>query len=108
SPIFCARASESRLAARMAEVTVTFEDGASERFPAGTTARDALVAHARNGGGNRKQLERAVAAHVDGPAPAVVDLSRAILRDSRVAPVSPESPAGLDVIRHSAAHLMAQ
>jgi threonyl-tRNA synthetase len=92
----------------MAEITVTFEDGASERFPAGTTARDVLLAHARNGGGNRKQVERAVAARVDGPEPAVVDLSRAILRDSRVAPVAAESPEGLDVIRHSAAHVMAQ
>jgi len=92
----------------MAEITVTFEDGATERLPAGTTARDALLAHARNGGGNRKQVERAVAARVEGPEPAVVDLSRGILRDCRVALVAAESPEGLDVIRHSAAHLMAQ
>ena len=92
----------------MAEITVTFEDGATERFPVGTTARDALITHARNGGGNRKQVERAVAARLDRPEPTVVDLSRAILRDSRVAVVSPESAEGLDVIRHSAAHLMAQ
>src|SRR5262245_24374918 len=92
----------------MSEITVTFEDGASERFPAGTTAREALVAHARNGAGNRKQVERAVAARIDGAEPAVVDLSRAIVGDVRVAPVPPDSPEGLDVIRHSAAHLMAQ
>src|SRR5262249_43055862 len=55
---FRARPPESHLAARMSEITVTFEDGASERFPAGTTAREALVAHARNGAGNRKQVER--------------------------------------------------
>jgi threonyl-tRNA synthetase len=92
----------------MAEITVTFEDGASERFPAGTTAREALLAHARNGGGNRKQVERAVAARIGAPAAAVVDLSRAIAGDARIAPVAPDSPEGLDVIRHSAAHLMAQ
>ena len=87
---------------------MTFEDGATERFPAGTTARDALLAHARNGGGNRKLVERAIAARVDGPDSTVVDLTRAIPRDCRVAPVAPESPEGLDVLRHSAAHLMAQ
>src|SRR5689334_6694281 len=92
----------------MAEITVTFEDGATERFPAGTTARDVLLAHARNGGGNRKLVERAVAARLEGPEPAVVDLSRTIQRDARVALVAPDSPEGLDVIRHSAAHLMAQ
>ncbi|HJQ85644.1 MAG TPA: threonine--tRNA ligase [Candidatus Binatia bacterium] len=92
----------------MTEIDVTFEDGATERFPAGTTARDALLAHARNGGGNRKLVERAIAARVDGPDSTVVDLTRAIPRDCRVAPVAPESPEGLDVLRHSAAHLMAQ
>src|SRR5438552_7191904 len=92
----------------MTEISVTFEDGASERLPAGISARDALLAHARNGGGNRKQVERAVAARVEGPEPAVVDLSRAIACDCRVAPVAPDSAEGLDVIRHSAAHLMAQ
>src|SRR5262249_57686046 len=92
----------------MSEITVTFEDGGSGALPAGTTAREALVAHARNGAGNRKQVERAVAARIDGAEPAVVDLSRAIVGDVRVAPVPPDSPEGLDVIRHSAAHLMAQ
>jgi threonyl-tRNA synthetase len=92
----------------MVEISVTFEDGATERLPAGISAREALLAHARNGGGNRKQVERAVAARVEGPEPAVVDLSRAIARDCRVAPVAPDSPEGLDVIRHSTAHLMAQ
>src|SRR2546425_5280165 len=92
----------------MVEISVTFEDGATERLPAGITAREALLAHARNGGGNRKLVERAIAARIDGPEPAVVDLARALVRDCRVAPVAPDSPEGLEVIRHSAAHLMAQ
>jgi len=91
----------------MVEISVTFEDGATERFPAGITARDALIAHARNGSGGRRQVERAVAARLDGPSATVVDLGRAIVGDCRVAPVPPDSPEGLDVIRHSAAHLMA-
>ena len=40
----------------MGEISVTFEDGATERLPAGITAREALLAHARNGGGNRKHF----------------------------------------------------
>jgi threonyl-tRNA synthetase len=92
----------------MVEIRVTFEDGATERLPAGITAAEALRAHARNGGGNRKAVERAVAARVEGAAAAVVDLARPLVGDCRVAAVAPESPEGLDVIRHSSAHLMAQ
>jgi threonyl-tRNA synthetase len=92
----------------MREITVTFHDGATERLPTGITAVEALLAHARNGGGNRKIVERAIAARVDGGAPAVIDLARALERDCRLEPVAPDSPEGLDVIRHSAAHLMAQ
>jgi len=87
---------------------VTFEDGARERFPTGTTAGDALRAHARNGGGNRKAIERAIAARVDAPANAVVDLSRPLGADCRLAAVAPESSEGLEILRHSSAHLMAQ
>ena len=87
---------------------MTFEDGGSERVPAGTTAREALSTHARNGGGNRKAVERAIAARVEGAATAVVDLSRPLVADCRLVPVAPESPEGLEVLRHSSAHLMAQ
>ncbi len=87
---------------------MTFEDGATERFPAGTTAGEALAAHARNGGGDRKAVARAIAARVEGSATAVVDLTRPLAADCRLAPVAPESPAGLEVLRHSSAHLMAQ
>jgi threonyl-tRNA synthetase len=94
----------------MEQINVTFEDGATERLPAGITAREALLAHARNGGGNRKQVERAIAARVEnGAGPAtVIDLSRALANDCRVGPVVPDSADGLDVLRHSSAHLMAQ
>src|SRR6185295_16707951 len=95
----------------MAEINVTFEDGATLRLPAGTTAGDALRAHAENGG-SRKQFKRAIAARVAGlngdASAAVLDLSRPLLADCRLAPVAPDSPEGLDVLRHSSAHLMAQ
>src|SRR5437899_10465038 len=92
----------------MMEISVTFEDGATERFPAGTTAGEALAAHARNGGGDRKAVARAIAARVEGSATAVVDLARPLAADCRLAPVAPESSEGLEVLRHSSAHLMAQ
>ncbi len=50
-------------------------------------------------------LKEAVAAKVDG---VVVDLSREVSDEAVVEPVEASSPAGLAVIRHSAAHLMAQ
>src|SRR5438552_2415624 len=92
----------------MMEISVTFEDGATERFPAGTTAGEALAAHARNGGGDRKAVARAIVARVEGSATAVVDLSRPLAADCRLAPVAPESREGLEVLRHSSAHVMAQ
>src|ERR1700754_842946 len=46
-----------------------------------------------------------IAAKVDGR---LVDLSRILDKDSTVEWVSPESPEGLDTLRHSTAHLMAQ
>jgi len=94
----------------MPEITVTFEDGATLRLPSGTMAGDALGAHAEGASGKqRKVLARAVAARVDdGGGAQVLDLSRALTGDCSVAPVLPDSPAGLDTIRHSCAHLMAQ
>src|SRR2546428_533047 len=92
----------------MMEISVTFEDGATERFPAGTTAGEAVAAHARNGGGDRKAVARAIAARVEGSATAVVALARPLAADCRLAPVAPESSEGLEVLRHSSAHLMAQ
>jgi len=92
----------------ISEIMVTFEDGATLRVPRGITAGDALHAHAENGG-SRKAAKRAIAARVaTAEGTAVVDLSRPLAADCRVEAVAPESPAGLDVLRHSSAHLMAQ
>src|SRR5206468_12706560 len=54
---------------------------------------------------DRKAAEKAVAARVDGK---LIDLSTPIAGDARVEPVLPDSADGLEVIRHSTAHLMAQ
>ncbi|MGH7895131.1 MAG: threonine--tRNA ligase, partial [Candidatus Binatia bacterium] len=92
----------------MSEITVTFADGASLRLPAGVTAGDALRAHAEHDGTSRKELKRAIAAEVDaGGVIRLLDLGRALSEDCRVRPITAESPQGLEVVRHSSAHLMA-
>jgi len=49
--------------------------------------------------------EEAVAAQVDG---SLVDLSRTVDRDASVSFISARSKKGLEILRHSAAHVMAQ
>ena len=76
------------------DVTVTL--GRESRVvPVGTIVRDVL-----NGVPSRDL----VAARVDGK---VVDLTRKLDHDAAVEPILADSPEGLDVIRHSTAHLMA-
>jgi threonyl-tRNA synthetase len=76
------------------EVTVTV-NGQSRAVARGTRVREVLS------GIPSKDL---IAARLDDK---IVDLSRPIESDATVAPVFAESPEGLDVIRHSTAHLMA-
>jgi threonyl-tRNA synthetase len=66
---------------------------------AGSSARDAIARR------DRKAADKAVAARIDGK---IVDLSVPVAPEVDVEPVLPDSPDGLDVIRHSTAHLMAQ
>jgi threonyl-tRNA synthetase len=78
-----------------AEIMVTLEDGARPVAP-GTRVRDVL---------DGKLGRDIVAARVNGQ---LVDLSRRLEHDASLEPVAADSPAGLDVLRHSTAHLMAQ
>ncbi len=76
------------------DVTVTL--GRESRVvPVGTIVRDLL---------KDVPSKDLVAARIDGK---VVDLTRKLEHDATVEPVLAESPEGLDVIRHSTAHLMA-
>jgi threonyl-tRNA synthetase len=81
----------------MAQITVS-ANGAHQTLETGTTARDALKAL----GLYRRDV---VAARVGGR---IVDLSCPLGEDAEVAPVAADSPEGIDVLRHSTAHLMAQ
>ena len=82
-----------------AEVTVTLPDGSTRAYPSGTTAGDVA---ASIGAGLAKA---ALAAKVGDQ---WVDLDRPIDHDARVAIVTPDSPDGREVLRHSTAHVLAQ
>ncbi len=77
------------------EVIVTI-GGERRSVPAGTLIGELL---------DGAQRRETVAARLDGR---IVDLSRPITADARVEPIAAASPEGLEVIRHSTAHLMAQ
>jgi threonyl-tRNA synthetase len=79
----------------IAEINVTL-NGQSRTVPAGTRVREVL-----DGKGGRDLI----AARVNGK---LVDLNRPIEEDASVELVPSDSPEGLDIMRHSAAHLMAQ
>jgi threonyl-tRNA synthetase len=77
------------------QVTVTV-DGASRPVARGTPVREVLLDGRRN-----RDL---IAARVNGK---VVDLSRPLEHDATIEPIPTDSPEGLEVLRHSTAHLMA-
>jgi len=82
----------------MTSITVTAPDGVPRTVEPGARALDVLKA----AGVLNNQV---VAARVNGR---VVDLARPLVEDGDVAPVAADSVDGLEVLRHSAAHLMAQ
>jgi threonyl-tRNA synthetase len=81
------------------QITVRFADGTSAQVAAGTKAIVALKAQPG------AQLKDVIAAKASGR---VIDLGRLLYEDVDLSPVSTDSAEGLDVIRHSTAHLMAQ
>ena len=81
------------------DIKVTLPDGKIEAYPAGTAVRDVLAVMA---GGKKASF---VAAKVNGVA---VDLSCPLQGDAAIEPVDVSSPEGLEILRHSMAHVMAQ
>jgi threonyl-tRNA synthetase len=80
-------------------VTITLPDGSQRQFDHPVTAADVAAAI---GPGLAKA---ALAARIDGK---LVDTSYLIDSDAKVALVTGKDPDGLEVIRHSCAHLLAQ
>ncbi|MBF0624985.1 MAG: threonine--tRNA ligase [Magnetococcales bacterium] len=80
-------------------VTITLPDGSQKNFPAPVTP--AQVAAAIGPG----LVRSVIAARVDGR---LVDLDSPIAADATLDLIKPNSTAGLEILRHSTAHLMAQ
>jgi threonyl-tRNA synthetase len=78
---------------------IRLPDGSSKSFPGPVTVAE--IASAIGAGLARAAL----AGKVDGK---LVDTSTLIERDADVAIVTPKSPEGLEILRHSTSHLMAQ
>jgi threonyl-tRNA synthetase len=83
----------------MATVKMSLKDGSIKEVEAGTTL--AALAESLS----RSLAKTTLVAKVDG---AVTDLARPIIKDAAVEFLGSDSPEGLEALRHSASHIMAQ
>ncbi len=81
------------------QITLTFPDGAQRAYPAGTTGLDIAK------GISPSLAKRTVAMALDGT---LADLDDPITRDAKIEFVSREDPRALELIRHDAAHVLAE
>lgn len=80
------------------EIQVIFEDGTQKALPAGVSVQDALKGFAPNN-------KRWIAARVNGQ---LVDLLSPLEADASLEGIQADSETGLEILRHSTAHVMAQ
>jgi threonyl-tRNA synthetase len=80
-------------------VKITLPDGSSREYPKGVTAAEVAASI------GKRLAKDAIAAKVDD---VWVDLDRPIEHDAAVTIVTPDTPEGREVLRHSTAHVMAQ
>jgi threonyl-tRNA synthetase len=80
-------------------VTLTFPDGARREFPEGTTGLDIAK------GISPSLAKRTVAMALDGT---VADLADPIARDAKIEFINRDDPRALELIRHDAAHVLAE
>ena len=80
-------------------IKITFPDGAVKEFEAGVTTKD-IAASISN-----SLAKKALAGKFNGE---LVDLTRGLEADGALEIITPDSEEGLAILRHSAAHLMAQ
>jgi threonyl-tRNA synthetase len=81
------------------KITVTFPDGAQREFPKGTTGLDIAK------GISPSLAKRTVAMALDG---VLSDLADPIEQDARIEFVNRDDPRALELIRHDAAHVLAE
>ena len=83
----------------MGEITLTFPDGAQRKVPSGSTGLDIAK------GISPSLAKRTVAMLLDG---VLADLSNPITQDAKINFVARTDAAALELIRHDAAHVMAE
>lgn len=83
----------------VAQVNITFPDGAVRQYESGITIEDIA------GSISASLKKKAVAGKLNGK---VVDLYTPVQEDAAIEIVTLDSPEGLEVYRHSTAHLLAQ
>jgi threonyl-tRNA synthetase len=81
------------------QITLTFPDGARRDYPAGTSGLDIAK------GISPSLAKRTAAMTLDGQ---LADLADAIERDAKIEFISRDDPRALELIRHDAAHVMAE
>lgn len=84
---------------QLAEIIITFPDGAEKSFPQGTTGEEIAASISS---GLKKQ---ALAIKLDGE---LVDLRRGLESGGKLEIITYKDEEGIEVMRHSAAHLLAQ
>ena len=82
------------------DIVITLQDGEAVTVAAPITVREALERLLSN-----KQRKRTIAVLANGVA---LDLSRTLTTDTTLQPILIETAEGLDILRHSTAHVMAQ
>jgi threonyl-tRNA synthetase len=81
------------------EIHIKFTEGKTLDLPKETTALEALKK------GGQVSLKKVVAARWNGES---IDLTKVLSQDGTLEPVLENDPEGLEILRHSTAHLMAQ
>ncbi len=84
----------------MAEITVQIDEGEKIKIETGALLKDALAQLLSN-----KQRKQIVAAFVGD---SIIDLNTPLNEDSTLKPITKDSAEGLEVLRHSTAHIMAK
>ncbi|MCS6810640.1 MAG: threonine--tRNA ligase [Tepidimonas sp.] len=88
----------------MSSIQITFPDGAQRSFEAPVTVAQIAAAI---GAGLAKAAVAGKVQYEGEAAPRLVDLSHLVERNARVWILTPKDPEGLEVVRHSTAHLLA-
>ena len=83
----------------MAEIAITIDDQ-QELMPGPVTVAEALKSLMSG-----KQRKQTIAVYANDKA---VDLDTELVEDSVIVPIKKDSPEGLEILRHSTAHIMAQ